>query len=105
MKSTRQLTPIGWNAAATIEDHPTLIDKIPLGLYRRDLQGDLVMANYMFSAMLGYEGPQSLLALNFIRDVCTAPERMRDDRTKTFDPESTWQAEVQLRRRDGTQIA
>ena len=59
----------------------SIIDSAPYGIFRVDQIGRIVMANPALAAMLGYETPREVLALNTGKDVYLNPEdqqRARD---------------------------
>ncbi|MBI4759389.1 MAG: PAS domain S-box protein [Chloroflexi bacterium] len=83
--------------------YQSLLERVPIGLYRTTPAGQILDANPALMEMLGYPDRESLLAVN-VEDIFVAPEDRRQ-----------WQAlmeregiargfEMQLRRRDGTVI-
>jgi PAS domain S-box-containing protein len=50
-----------------------LFDRSPIGMYRSDATGRLLMANPALAAMLGYDSVAEVLALDLLRDVYIDP--------------------------------
>jgi two-component system, cell cycle sensor histidine kinase and response regulator CckA len=102
MKITPRVAPAS-RKAAVAEEYRSLIEKAPLGVYRRKRNGSLTMANLTLCRMLGYESSKNLLTLNLIDDIFAVTMSVGHD--SPLAKNSFWQAEVRLRRRDGSQIS
>jgi PAS domain S-box-containing protein len=50
-----------------------LFDRSPVGMYRSDVQGRLLMANPALATMLGYDTVAEVMALDLLRDVYVDP--------------------------------
>lgn len=80
------------------------LEHVPLGVYRSDPQGQLLVANSALAQMLGFETENDLLALNLGRDLYADPQE-RERWLHQLDAEGELRgAEVRLRRRDGKEI-
>ena len=81
----------------------SIIERAPYGIYRVDQNGRITLANQAFAAMLGYQWPNEVLALNTRADVYLDPTeqlraRSQASETATLGYESRW------KRKDGKAI-
>ena len=85
------------------ERYRSLIEGAANGIYRSTAEGRILDANPALAHMLGYEGPEELMALNMVDVYKSAEDRQAlidayRDNTQTFSTDVTWQ------KKDGTPI-
>jgi PAS domain S-box-containing protein len=81
----------------------TLFERLPVGLYRTDLEGRIVEANPALIAMLGYPNRESLLKSSSTR-FFVRPEDQQEQRRILEQQGMLRGFEVELRRRDGSTV-
>jgi diguanylate cyclase (GGDEF)-like protein/PAS domain S-box-containing protein len=85
------------------QKYKSLVEQIPIGVYRTDSQGVLLHANHTLALLFGFDDPQELILKHKAQDFNvdpTAVERQRQDYKQT----GSYIHEVQLRRQDGRLI-
>src|SRR5688500_17485344 len=70
-RSKRSRTPCCYSARPVPTDHELLrlFDRSPIGMYRSDANGRLLLVNPAMVAMLGYDSVDEVLALDLNRDI------------------------------------
>ena len=81
----------------------SLVDRVPIGLYRTTPEGQILNANPALVEMLGYPDRETLLALNVANGYVSPEDRKRWQALMDRD-ETVHDFEVQWRRHDGTVI-
>src|SRR5215475_3851186 len=101
--TTKHRVGVAGGDAVNTKNYQSLVEKAPLGIYRRRRDGTLLMANLMFARMLGYESSKPLLALNFLRDISVDSYAEADD-VASHPGDGNRQNEILLRRQDGSRM-
>src|SRR5215475_4444561 len=99
--TTKHRVGVAGGDAVNTKNYQSLVEKAPLGIYRRRRDGTLLMANLMFARMLGYESSKPLLALNFLRDI-SVDSYAKTDHASGHARDDYRQDEILLRRQDGS---
>jgi diguanylate cyclase (GGDEF)-like protein/PAS domain S-box-containing protein len=85
------------------ERYRSLVDRVPIGLYRATPAGQILDTNPALVTMLGYPDRESLMAVN-VTDLCVDPEDRKQE-SALLEREGVVRGfEMQLRRRDGVVI-
>jgi PAS domain S-box-containing protein len=74
------------------------------GIFRSTPDGRIVLANSALAAMLGYNRPEDLRALDLARDVYLHPEDRRALVARYEHSTEPWTVEVQWKKKDGTPL-
>jgi two-component system, cell cycle sensor histidine kinase and response regulator CckA len=82
------------------ERYHSLVERVPVGLYRTTPEGRLVEANPTLAAMLGYESREQLLAMNVLH-VYADPDDRRSWKEALDRAGGVIEVDRQHRRRDG----
>ncbi len=86
------------------ERYRALVESVSFGIYRSTREGRLVAANPALVAMLGYESPEELFALNLATDVYRDPAQ-RDAIIRSIPSDGSIVPVIaEWKRRDGTPI-
>ncbi len=75
-----------------------------IGIFRSTPDGRIVLANSALAAMLGYDRPEDLRALDLARDVYLHGEERRALVARYEHSDAPWTVEVQWKKRDGTPL-
>jgi PAS domain S-box-containing protein len=75
-----------------------------IGIFRSTPEGRIVLANSALAAMLGYDRPEDLRALDLARDVYLHGEERRALVARYEHSDAPWTVEVQWKKRDGTPL-
>ncbi len=84
---------------ASENNYRTLLDHLPVGVYRTTPDGRIIEANRMLALLLGYPRPEQLRDVN-VNDLYVQKSD-RDEHLKKLDTSLTYFTEFELRRRDG----
>lgn len=85
------------------ERHRTLVQNIPIGMYRQTPDGTFLMANPAFCRMLGFESEEELMNINASEIYFSEKERKSLMLQLTNKGSISW-LEVRLKRKDGTAV-
>lgn len=81
-----------------------LHENVKAGVFQTTLEGKIISANPALVALLGYDSVAELMAIRAVSDLWVNPEE-RDELVKTIKiKQSVVNAEIRLKRKDGTQI-
>ncbi|MCO6472587.1 MAG: PAS domain S-box protein, partial [Melioribacteraceae bacterium] len=53
--------------------YKNIIDYSPIGIYQSGLNGEVIFANNRFAKILGYDSPDEVIKLNFMKDIYANP--------------------------------
>ncbi len=88
----------------SLQQHASIVQGAPYGIYRTTADGRIVMANPALVAMLGYQSESEVLRLNVISDIYTDARARQQILSSDPDASSFQHGEVTWRRKDGRPI-
>ena len=112
---TQDLLPEGGRLRAALEaaeqalresqrQYREIFELASIGIFRSTPDGRIVLANPALAAMLGYDSPEELRALDLGRDVYLHGEERRALVARYEHSASPWTVEVQWKKKDGTPL-
>ncbi|MBI5949039.1 MAG: PAS domain S-box protein [Chloroflexi bacterium] len=89
---------------ASEEKYRSLFERVPEGLYQSTIEGRLLTANPALVRLFGFESEEELLAVNDIGQLYADPDDRQDMLQRLRDGGGSFNGELRLRRRDGSEI-
>lgn len=86
------------------KQYRTIINGAPHGIYKTDYQGNVLMANPAFIAMLGYESEAELQVLNTVKDIYVDPKDREAATSRWNSGEVVRGFQTRFKRKDGSLI-